>query len=187
MSGQTETGSAIAAEVVAHAARIDNFSRTNMEARRTRRRRCPIVRELHRQPGNTGHVGAVIQAHLHRSERDVEELSAERIRIRLCKRAYKEPPEIAFQDKKRRPELREAHESHAQGRHVPRHRHARSEDDRRNDAFARAEKIPPARSASRCFTACAATCRNSWCATIGACACTSRSARSVSGPDAQTR
>ncbi len=44
-------------------------------------------------------VGAVIQSYLRRSERDVEQLLAERIRIRLCKGAYKEPPEIAFQKK----------------------------------------------------------------------------------------
>jgi proline dehydrogenase len=58
-----------------------------------------VVRDLHRRPGNAGHVGAVIQSYLRRSERDVEELCAERIRIRLCKGAYKEPPEIAFQAK----------------------------------------------------------------------------------------
>ncbi|HYH05661.1 MAG TPA: proline dehydrogenase family protein [Thermoanaerobaculia bacterium] len=90
----------IAAEVVAHAARIDNFIRIDMEGSPYTEKTLAIVRELHRQPGNAGHVGAVIQAYLHRSERDVEELCAERIRIRLCKGAYKEPPEIAFQDKK---------------------------------------------------------------------------------------
>ena len=34
-----------------------------------------------------------------RSESDVEKLLGGRIRIRLCKGAYKEPPEIAFQKK----------------------------------------------------------------------------------------
>ena len=38
----------------------------------------------------------MIQAYLKRSESDVEKLLAEGIRIRLCKGAYKEPPEIAF-------------------------------------------------------------------------------------------
>jgi proline dehydrogenase len=33
------------------------------------------------------------------AEADVEELLADRIRIRLCKGAYKEPPEVAFQRK----------------------------------------------------------------------------------------
>jgi proline dehydrogenase len=89
----------IAGEVVAHAARIDNFVRVDMEGSPYTEKTLQLVRELHRQPGNAGHVGAVIQAYLHRSERDVQELCAERIRIRLCKGAYKEPAEIAFQDK----------------------------------------------------------------------------------------
>jgi proline dehydrogenase len=38
----------------------------------------------------------VIQSYLRRSESDVEKLLAERIRIRLCKGAYKESAEIAF-------------------------------------------------------------------------------------------
>jgi proline dehydrogenase len=54
---------------------------------------------LLRMPGNRGVVGTVIQSYLHRSEKDVENLLAEGIRIRLCKGAYKEPPEIAFQKK----------------------------------------------------------------------------------------
>jgi proline dehydrogenase len=50
-------------------------------------------------PGNGGVVGTVIQSYLHRSEQDVNDLLAQGIRIRLCKGAYKEPPEIAFQKK----------------------------------------------------------------------------------------
>ncbi len=41
-------------------------------------------------------VGAVIQSYLYRSEQDVRELIALGCRIRLCKGAYKEPPQIAF-------------------------------------------------------------------------------------------
>jgi proline dehydrogenase len=36
---------------------------------------------------------------MRRSEEDVATLLGEKIRIRLCKGAYKEPPEIAFQEK----------------------------------------------------------------------------------------
>jgi len=89
----------IADEVVAHAARIDNFVRIDMEGSAYTQKTLDFVRDLHRRPGNAGHVGAVIQAYLHRSQRDVEELCAEGIRIRLCKGAYKEPAEIAYQDK----------------------------------------------------------------------------------------
>ena len=86
-------------EVVAHAARQKNFVRIDMEGSPYTQKTLDIVRELHAQPGNAGAVGAVIQAYLHRSQRDVEELCAEGIRIRLCKGAYKEPAEIAYQAK----------------------------------------------------------------------------------------
>ena len=89
----------IANEVVAHAARLNSFVRIDMEGSPYTEKTLAIVRELHAIPGNAGHVGAVIQAYLHRSERDVETLCAEGIRVRLCKGAYKEPPEIAFQAK----------------------------------------------------------------------------------------
>ena len=43
-----------------------------------------------------GAVGVVIQAYLYRSQADVEQLLADGIRVRLCKGAYDEPPEVAF-------------------------------------------------------------------------------------------
>jgi proline dehydrogenase len=46
------------------------------------------------------HCGVVIQSALRRSERDIEDLIALKARVRLCKGAYLEPPEIAFPDKK---------------------------------------------------------------------------------------
>jgi proline dehydrogenase len=46
-----------------------------------------------------GDVGPVIQAYLHRSATDVETLAEQRVRTRVCKGAYAEPPEIAFQDR----------------------------------------------------------------------------------------
>jgi proline dehydrogenase len=89
----------IASGVVQHAARIDNFVRIDMEGSPYTQRTLDFVHRLHRQPENAGHVGAVIQAYLFRSEKDVEALLAERIRIRLCKGAYKESPEISFEKK----------------------------------------------------------------------------------------
>jgi proline dehydrogenase len=89
----------IANDVVAHAARLGNFVRIDMEGSPYTQKTLDVVQELHRIPGNANHVGAVIQAYLHRSEGDVNDLCAQRIRIRLCKGAYKEPAEIAFQDK----------------------------------------------------------------------------------------
>jgi proline dehydrogenase len=85
--------------LVQHAARIKNFVRVDMEGSAYTQRTLDFVHRLHREPEYMGHVGAVIQSYLHRSETDVEQLVAERIRIRLCKGAYKEPPEIAFEKK----------------------------------------------------------------------------------------
>ncbi|MFI5608201.1 proline dehydrogenase family protein [Amycolatopsis sp. NPDC051903] len=44
-------------------------------------------------------VGAVLQAYLRRTEQDCRELSGPGSRVRLCKGAYAEPEEVAFQDK----------------------------------------------------------------------------------------
>jgi proline dehydrogenase len=41
----------------------------------------------------------VLQSYMKRSQADAEKLIANKIRIRLCKGAYKEPPEIAYQAK----------------------------------------------------------------------------------------
>jgi proline dehydrogenase len=70
--------------------------RVDMEGSPYTQRTLDFVHELHRMPGNASSVGTVIQSYLKRSESDVEKLLAERIRIRLCKGAYKEPAEIAF-------------------------------------------------------------------------------------------
>ncbi|MFB3815016.1 MAG: proline dehydrogenase family protein [Terriglobales bacterium] len=85
--------------MVTHAARLNNFVRVDMEGSAYTQRTIDLVRELHRSIGDADAVGTVIQSYLHRSERDVEQLCADGIRIRLVKGAYKEPPEIAFQKK----------------------------------------------------------------------------------------
>jgi proline dehydrogenase len=83
----------------AAAMKPQNFVRVDMEGSPYTQRTLDFVHELHRAPGNRGCVGAVIQSYMRRSESDVEKLLAEGIRIRLCKGAYKEPQEIAFQQK----------------------------------------------------------------------------------------
>jgi len=87
--------------LVAKAAAMNprNFVRVDMEGSPYTQRTLDFVHELHRAPGNQVCVGAVIQSYMRRSEGDVEELLAEGIRIRLCKGAYKESPEVAFQKK----------------------------------------------------------------------------------------
>jgi len=87
--------------LVARAASVQpkNFVRVDMEGSAYTQRTLDIVHELHSVSQNRGCVGAVIQSYMRRSEDDVTKLLAHRIRIRLCKGAYKEPPEIAFQAK----------------------------------------------------------------------------------------
>ncbi|MGE5325176.1 MAG: proline dehydrogenase family protein [Actinomycetota bacterium] len=89
----------ITSGVVQHASRLKSFVRVDMEGSPYTQRTLDFVRRLHQQQENQGCVGAVIQSYLHRSEKDVEQLIADRIRVRLCKGAYQEPPEIAFEKK----------------------------------------------------------------------------------------
>jgi proline dehydrogenase len=76
-----------------------NFVRVDMEGSAYTQRTLDIVHELHSVLQNRGCVGAVIQSYMRRSEDDVAKLLTYGIRIRLCKGAYKEPAEIAFQAK----------------------------------------------------------------------------------------
>jgi proline dehydrogenase len=87
--------------LVAQAASLQpkNFVRVDMEGSAYTQRTLDFVHELHRVPENRGVVGAVIQSYMRRSEGDVARLLQDGIRIRLCKGAYKEPVEIAYQDK----------------------------------------------------------------------------------------
>jgi proline dehydrogenase len=87
--------------LVAKAAAMNppNFVRVDMEGSAYTQRTLDFVHDLHRMPGHEGRVGAVIQSYMRSAEDDVTKLLAERIRIRLCKGAYKEPEEIAFQKK----------------------------------------------------------------------------------------
>jgi proline dehydrogenase len=83
--------------IVEHAARYGNFVRVDMEDSRYTERTLDLVRRTRAARDN---VGAVIQAYLYRSERDVDALLEARTRIRLCKGAYLEPESVAFKDKR---------------------------------------------------------------------------------------
>jgi proline dehydrogenase len=56
------------------------------------------LRVLAELRGSYPWVGAVLQAYLHRTEADCARLAGEGSRVRLCKGAYAEPPEVAFPD-----------------------------------------------------------------------------------------
>jgi proline dehydrogenase len=66
----------------------------DMEGTEYTDRTLAIVKEM--QARFPGHVRAVIQAYLFRSEADIKALSALRIPVRLCKGAYREPPNLAY-------------------------------------------------------------------------------------------
>jgi proline dehydrogenase len=80
-------------QIVGEADKYGIFVRLDMEEAPTVDRTIQIYRILKEK--GLSNVGLVVQAYLHRSERDVEEILAEGCTIRLCKGAYKEPAEIA--------------------------------------------------------------------------------------------
>ncbi|MGO8720994.1 MAG: proline dehydrogenase family protein [Acidobacteriaceae bacterium] len=90
----------ITGDLVDHAAAADSFLRVDMEGTDLAQATVDMTRELHAMPNHSGRIGTVLQAYLYRCEEDVRVLLGDGIRIRLCKGAYKEPPTLAFPDKK---------------------------------------------------------------------------------------
>jgi proline dehydrogenase len=68
----------------------------DMEDHTTTDSTLAILRELRKDFPETG---AVLQAYLHRTESDCRALAYEGSRVRLCKGAYNEPEEVAFQSR----------------------------------------------------------------------------------------
>jgi len=68
----------------------------DMEDHTTTDSTLAILRELRKDFPETG---AVLQAMLHRTEADCRALAHEGSRVRLCKGAYLEPEDVAFQDR----------------------------------------------------------------------------------------
>ncbi|HEX4284616.1 MAG TPA: proline dehydrogenase family protein [Terracidiphilus sp.] len=89
----------IAANLTEHANYVHNFVRIDMEDSTLTESTMAIVQRIHARPDLRGSIGIVIQAYLYRSQMDIERLIAEGIRVRLCKGAYKEPPEVAYPHK----------------------------------------------------------------------------------------
>ena len=89
-----ELAERIVGEMVEHAAAIGSFVRVDMEGSEYTEATIAMTERLHaRWPGS---VGTVLQAYLYRTADDAERLLGQRIRIRLCKGAYKEPMEVAY-------------------------------------------------------------------------------------------
>ena len=83
-------------KIVAHAASKSNFVRVDMEGSPYTQRTIDIVRRVRAKHAA---LGTVMQAYLYRTEQDIRDLLQVGCRIRLCKGAYNEPPEIAFPKK----------------------------------------------------------------------------------------
>jgi proline dehydrogenase len=85
------------AELICHAARMADTAVTlDMEDHTTTDPTLEILRMLRKDYPETG---AVLQAYLYRTEEDCRDLADAGSRVRLCKGAYAEPENMAFQDR----------------------------------------------------------------------------------------
>ena len=85
------------ARVVERARHHAGFVRIDMESSRYTERTLALFTRVHaRHPGR---VGPVTQSYLYRSDADVRALIRLGARVRLCKGAYAEPPDVAYPDK----------------------------------------------------------------------------------------
>jgi proline dehydrogenase len=92
----SELAEGFAENLARHAKVKGNFVRIDMEDSSLTQITMDIVERLHAKAEVRGAIGIVIQAYLYRSQKDIEQLVANGIRVRLCKGAYKEPAEVAF-------------------------------------------------------------------------------------------
>jgi proline dehydrogenase len=84
-----------AREISTAAEAVDTTVTLDMEDHTTTDSTLAVLAELRREfPG----TGAVLQAYLRRTEDDCRALAYAGSRVRLCKGAYNEPPEVAFTD-----------------------------------------------------------------------------------------
>lgn len=86
------------ARIVEKAKAHGNFVRIDMESSAYTDRTLGVFRKLWKEKGFRN-VGVVLQAYLYRTEEDVREMNSLGARVRLCKGAYNEPPEVAFPKK----------------------------------------------------------------------------------------
>lgn len=88
-----------ARRVVEEAHRRGNFVRVDMEDSSVTQVTIDIFKRLRAEFG-LNDVGIVLQSYLYRTFADAQELVKLPARIRICKGAYNEPPEVAFPEKK---------------------------------------------------------------------------------------
>jgi proline dehydrogenase len=86
-------------DILSRAQRYQTFVRLDMEASNY----TDITLKLFEErlyPTYKANVGVVLQSYLYRTFADVEHMNTLRARVRICKGAYKEPPAVAYPDKK---------------------------------------------------------------------------------------
>ena len=88
-----------ARRIVEEAHSRGNFVRVDMEGSDVTQATIDIFKRLRAEFG-LNDVGIVLQSYLYRTYADAEELVKLPARIRICKGAYNEPPEVAFPDKR---------------------------------------------------------------------------------------
>jgi proline dehydrogenase len=86
------------ARILEKAHQVGGFVRLDMEGSDYTQSTLDFFRHRLLDPYGA-HCGVVIQAMLRRSAADIADLIAVKARVRLCKGAYLEPPEVAFPDK----------------------------------------------------------------------------------------
>jgi proline dehydrogenase len=85
-------------QILQRSKEIDNFIRLDIEDSPWVDKTIALYREM-RDVNGFHNLGVAIQAYLYRSEADIHQLGEEGTRVRLCKGAYKESPEIAYPKK----------------------------------------------------------------------------------------
>jgi proline dehydrogenase len=83
-------------KIAQHAGEQGNFVRVDMEGSAYTQRTVDLVKRVRAKYEG---VGTVMQSYLYRTENDIRGLLSVGCRMRLCKGAYKEPPEVAFPQK----------------------------------------------------------------------------------------
>lgn len=93
-----DLGIEVVREVIARAKSYDSFVRLDMESSAYTDRTLDAF-EQQLFPGHENNVGIVLQSALRRTLDDVDRANRLQCRVRICKGAYLEPPEVAFPDK----------------------------------------------------------------------------------------
>jgi proline dehydrogenase len=90
---------ALVSEILARAREYRTFVRLDMESSAYTERTLRLFYDRFSQMF-AAEVGIVLQSYLRRTEADLERAIQTQVRVRLCKGAYKEPPTVAYPDKR---------------------------------------------------------------------------------------